>query len=92
MSQEEITLIDIEKQDMDQEHHEIEITTQPSKRYLSRASVFSPPNADNLTSKLKLSRRQLNKIRNRKKKSAEPFYQADGEEQNELFTLKSRSK
>ena len=84
MSQEESTLIDIEKQNMDQEHHEIEMTTQPSKRSLSRAKVFSPPNADNLTSKLKLSRTQLNKIRNRRKKAAEPFYQAGGEDQNEI--------
>ena len=92
MSQEESTLIDIEKQNMDQEHHEIEMTTQPSKRSLSRAKVFSPPNADNLGSKLKLTRSQLNKIRNRQKKPTAPFYQADGEDQNELFTLTSRSK
>ena len=89
MSQEESTLIDIEKQNMDQERHEIEMTTQPSRRSLSRAKVFSPPNADNLTSKLQLNRTQLNKIRNRKKKTAVPFDQGY-EEDNEIFALKSR--
>ena len=66
MSQEESTLIDVEKQNMNPEHTGIEMMTQPSRRSLSRAKAFSPPNVDNLASKLRLDRNQLNNIRKRK--------------------------
>ena len=66
MSQEESTLIDVEKQNMNHEQTGIEMMTQPSRRSLSRAKAFSPPNVDNLASKLRLDRNQLNNIRKRK--------------------------
>ena len=82
MSQEESSLIDIENQKMDEEKIGIEMTTQPSRRSLSRTKVFSPPNADNLASKLQLNRSQLNKIRDKKKKP-ESIFDEEGVEDEE---------
>ena len=56
MSQEEGVLIDIEKQTMEEEQHDLEMQTQKSRRSISGAKVFSPTNADNLANKLPLTR------------------------------------
>ena len=83
MSEEESTLINIENQKMDEEKIGIEMVTQPSRRSLSRAKVFSPPNADNLASKLQLNRSQLNKIRDKKKKPESIFDEEGGEDEEQ---------
>ena len=64
MSQEEGILIDIENQKMDQQQNGLEMQTQPSRQSISKAKVFSPPNADNLAKKLRLRR---NKSKNKEK-------------------------
>ena len=76
MSQEEGVLIDIEKATMEQQQNDLEMKHQQSRQSISKAKVFSPTNADNLVSKLRLSKCEL---KNRGKEKLQSVHLEDEE-------------
>ena len=89
MSQEESTLIDIEKQNMEDKHNDIEMKRIRSRRSSGRVKMFSPTNADNLTDKLRLNRNQLRNKKRQKQLVIDDINEADIEDEE---GLKERSK